>query len=257
MNYSVIIPAYNAAAVISRAIDSCLSQTLPPLEIIIVDDGSTDVTSEVLQKYSSSPPVVVIHHEQNQGVSAARNTGWNAAQGEWVAFLDSDDEWHPQKMEICAPFLSDGSLQCLCHLYQYASWEEEPVYIPAGGPGKETVPFSELLLMNKMATCSLVVRRDFSIRFDNRMRYCEDHDFLLRSGYHTDILRLLLPLARVHRRINSRGGLSGALWKMRKGELLMYFKLLHTHFLFVFLIPFLMLLSLAKHLWLLIRRKSK
>lgn len=256
MNYSVIIPAYNVAAAISKAIDSCMAQTLPPLEIIIVDDGSTDATFEVLQKYASSPFVIVIRHDRNQGVSAARNTGWNMAKGEWVAFLDSDDEWHPKKMEICAPFLSESSIQFLCHLYQYASWEEEPVLLPAGGPDAETVPFSELLIMNKMATCSLVVRKDFPIRFDNRMRYCEDHDFLLRSGYQTDILRLLVPLARVHRRINSRGGLSGALWKMRKGELFMYLKLLRTHFFFVFLVPFLMLLSLAKHLWLLIRIKK-
>jgi glycosyltransferase involved in cell wall biosynthesis len=93
---STVIPAYNAAPFLSKAIESALAQSYPLIEIIVVDDGSHDETSEIAQRY----PVVLIRHEKNRGVSSARNTGIRAAKGEWVAFLDADDTWHPQKTEI-------------------------------------------------------------------------------------------------------------------------------------------------------------
>ncbi len=94
---SVIIPTYNRARYVTAAIDSVLAQTFTDYEIIVVDDGSTDNTKEVLQSYKDK-----IHYiyQPNKGVSAARNTGIKAAKGEWIAFLDSDDEWLPEKLEM-------------------------------------------------------------------------------------------------------------------------------------------------------------
>lgn len=93
---SVIIPTYNRASVLNRAIDSVLGQTFKDWELIIVDDGSTDETSELLQSHSHES--LSIYRTSNQGVSAARNLGLQKAHGEWVAFLDSDDEWLPEKL---------------------------------------------------------------------------------------------------------------------------------------------------------------
>ena len=93
---SVIIPAYNAAAHIARAIDSVLAQSTPPLEIIVVDDGSTDDTAElVARRY----PQVTCVRQDNRGCGQARNTGCTAARGDWLAFLDADDAWLPAKLE--------------------------------------------------------------------------------------------------------------------------------------------------------------
>ncbi|MFC7076751.1 glycosyltransferase family 2 protein [Haloarcula halophila] len=94
---SVVIPTYNRASVLPRAIDSALSQTVSEIEVIVVDDASTDDTEALVDEYGSA--VTYLSHSENRGGSAARNTGIEAATGEYVAFLDSDDEWHPEKIE--------------------------------------------------------------------------------------------------------------------------------------------------------------
>lgn len=94
---SVIIPCYNRAHCVKEAIDSVLSQSFQDYEIIVVDDGSTDSTTEVLGPYGDRLTVI---RQENCGSSAARNTGIRVAQGEWIAFLDSDDRWEPDKLKI-------------------------------------------------------------------------------------------------------------------------------------------------------------
>ena len=92
---SVIIPTYNRASLVPRAIASVLSQTHRPIELVVVDDGSTDATEEVVRTLEA-PNLRYIRHERNQGQCAAINTGILAAKGEFVSFLDSDDEWRPE-----------------------------------------------------------------------------------------------------------------------------------------------------------------
>jgi len=94
---SVVIPAYNCARYISRAIESVLAQTHPADEIIVVDDGSTDDTAAVVRQYGSAVRYI---YQNNAGPSAARNTGINAARYPWIAFLDADDEWLPEKLQL-------------------------------------------------------------------------------------------------------------------------------------------------------------
>ncbi|HEY1663736.1 MAG TPA: glycosyltransferase [Verrucomicrobiae bacterium] len=93
---SVVIPTFNRAHCVGNAIDSVLAQTFKDLEIIVVDDGSTDGTMEVLEKFGDK---ICVLRQENRGVAAARNTGVRAAHGKWIAFLDSDDRWHPGKLE--------------------------------------------------------------------------------------------------------------------------------------------------------------
>ena len=93
---SVVIPAYNAEPYIVRTIESVLAQTHPPDEIIVVDDGSTDQTAERVKHYDAHVRYI---HQPNAGASQARNTGIKAANSEWIAFLDADDEWLPEKLE--------------------------------------------------------------------------------------------------------------------------------------------------------------
>ena len=94
---SVVIPAYNAGAYIARAIDSVLAQSRLADEIIVVDDGSTDDTADVVTRYESKVKYI---RQDNAGASVARNTGIEAATGEWIAFLDADDEWLPEKLKL-------------------------------------------------------------------------------------------------------------------------------------------------------------
>ena len=95
---SVVVPAYERADVVGRAIDSALAQTVEDIEIVVVDDGSSDDTRAVAEGYDD-PRVRYLAHDTNRGVSAARNTGVAAADGDYVAFLDSDDEWLPRKLD--------------------------------------------------------------------------------------------------------------------------------------------------------------
>jgi glycosyltransferase involved in cell wall biosynthesis len=98
MNVSVIIRTYNRAYIVAEAIETALNQTYGDYEVLVVDDGSTDNTAEVVERFQD-PRLRYIRHERNQGVGAACNTGVAHAQGEWIAFLDSDDLWKPEKLE--------------------------------------------------------------------------------------------------------------------------------------------------------------
>jgi glycosyltransferase involved in cell wall biosynthesis len=107
---SVVIPTYNRARTVGKAIDSILSQTFGDVEIIVVDDGSTDDSTAVLASYCGRIRTI---RQENQGVSAARNAGIRAANGKWIAFLDSDDQWHPTKLEKQLAALGEhGSKVC-------------------------------------------------------------------------------------------------------------------------------------------------
>lgn len=97
---SIVIPIFNRAATIGRAIESCLAQTCERYEILLVDDGSSDDLDTALRPFlDGDPRIRLVRHAANQGVSAARNTGVREAKGDLIAFLDSDDAWHPTKLE--------------------------------------------------------------------------------------------------------------------------------------------------------------
>lgn len=102
---SVVIPAHNAERYLGEAIDSALGQTVPPLEVVVVDDGSDDRTAEVARAFGER---VRCHSQPQGGIGAARNRGVELARGEYIAFLDSDDIWLPRKLELqLAAFTAD------------------------------------------------------------------------------------------------------------------------------------------------------
>ena len=103
---SVVIPTYNYAHFVTGAVESALAQTYPDREVIVVDDGSTDDTRDRLAPFEGRIRYI---HQENQGLSAARNTGIRAARGALVAFLDSDDLWHPEKLAVQARYLEGTS----------------------------------------------------------------------------------------------------------------------------------------------------
>jgi glycosyltransferase involved in cell wall biosynthesis len=144
---SAIIPAYNAAAFIGSAIESALAQTCPPVEIIVVDDGSTDDTAEVVRQFAE--PVRLLT-QTNGGPAAARNHAARAASGEWLAFLDADDLWLPQKLEREIAFISDASVAIVHCL---AEGQEEKLAIP------DDVDFERLWTRNCISNSSVLLRR--------------------------------------------------------------------------------------------------
>lgn len=115
--FSVVIPAFNAAATIARAIGSVRAQSFPAHEIIVVDDGSLDATAEVVQAYGATVRLI---RQQNAGVSVARNAGAAAASGDWLAFLDADDWYAPDRLKLHADWIEeDPTLDFLTGDYEY------------------------------------------------------------------------------------------------------------------------------------------
>lgn len=116
-NFSIIIPAYNSEATLVRAIDSVLDQNYQAQEIIVVDDGSTDGTPEVAARYGSKLCYI---RQDNAGVSSARNHGAQVASGDWLAFLDADDWYYPDRLRLHAEWIrEDASLDFLTGDYEY------------------------------------------------------------------------------------------------------------------------------------------
>ena len=97
MTISVVIPTYNSGVLLKQTLDSALNQTLAPDEIIVVDDGSTDGTPDWVRAHYGARVTVI--EQRNGGVADARNAGWRASSGDWIAFLDHDDVWYPDKLE--------------------------------------------------------------------------------------------------------------------------------------------------------------
>ncbi|BBA32419.1 glycosyltransferase [Methylocaldum marinum] len=119
VKFSVVIPVYNGAGTLARAIDSVLAQSHPAYEIIVVDDGSTDATRDVAQSFGEK---VRYCYQQNAGVSAARNAGANLARGDWLAFLDADDYYYEDRLRPHAEFIAaDGGLDFLTGDFDYRS----------------------------------------------------------------------------------------------------------------------------------------
>lgn len=243
ISFSVIIPAFNAGKTIELAIRSCFFQTYPPLEIIIVDDGSTDDTVEKV-KLLNNDLIKLITLPRNCGVSNARNTAWDLAVGNYIAFLDSDDQWHPKKLGLIATHLQkNDTIDLIFHQYTVKDFDTNSM------ENTDLVPFSfsDFLISNPAQTSCVCLKTTLSFRFDKSMSYCEDHDLLLQIAHQHTCFELPLKLTKLGRPQLSKGGLSGNLWKMRKGEMKAYAHLYRLNKGFALLIPFLFLFSLMKY----------
>lgn len=177
---SVVIPTFNRLATLPRAIDSVRAQTRPADEIIIVDDGSTDGTSDWI---AARHPAIRLIRQENAGVSAARNRGIHAASSDWIALLDSDDAWMPEKLERQLEAIERNPSAVLCHT--------EEIWIRNGrrvNPMKKHAKaggwiFQRCLPLCAISPSSAIVRRDVLIElggFDESLPACEDYDLWLR-----------------------------------------------------------------------------
>lgn len=181
---SVVIPAYNAAAHISEALESLRAQTCREMEVIVVDDGSVDDTHGIIAR---DFPEVRCIRQSNAGASSARNRGVQEARGEWVAFLDADDAWHPDKLRAQLALMQRHPGVRLCR-----TWGSETPLSDTGSlqSGSDGLPAHELLpsmastLLNPYFTTSTVmVRRDAFLQvggFDTSLKIAEDIDLYLR-----------------------------------------------------------------------------
>ncbi len=217
---SVVIPTFNRASVVLEAVDSILAQSMTDLEILVVDDGSTDGTGDLIAVRFANEPRLRYRYQPNAGVAAARNAALDLATGEFVAFLDSDDTWQPWHLGLMLAALdreatagmiwtetdfvdsngtmtSTSALTTLMSAYGYFSKEDlfassSPLAglaanIPIGYRDHRLYVgdvFSPMLMGNLLLTSTVVMRReclDVVGRFDERLQVGEDYEFFLRA----------------------------------------------------------------------------
>ena len=194
MKISVIIPTYNRRHTLERAIDSVLSQTFKPFEIIIVDDGSEDGTRNWVQE---AYPSIKYIYQSNNGVSSARNKGIRSSRGSWIALLDSDDAWMPEKLEDQVIFINENPGLLFCHTNEI--WIRNGVRVNQMKKHQKYGGdlFKYCLDLCRMTRSSSLIKKEVfeDVRlFHESLTVCEDYDLWLRITANYTILFLDRPL---------------------------------------------------------------
>lgn len=195
---SVIIPTYNRAPLLERAIASVLKQTVLPREIIIIDDGSDDQTGHLVKCIENFSDVKLLYYKQkNSGPASARNRGIEMSSSAFLAFLDSDDHWHKRKIEIQSRELVKNNQCRISHTRE--KWfrrgehlNQKKIHLPPGGN-----IFNSCLKLCCVGMSTVMMNRsifdDYGL-FDETLRCCEDYDFWLRVSVVEDFLLIDVPL---------------------------------------------------------------
>ena len=207
---SCIIPVFNGARYAAAAIRSVLAQTAPPLEVLVVDDGSTDDTARVVGAFGDE---VTFLQQANAGVSAARNRGVQSARGDLLCFLDADDQLHPEKLaRQCAHLQARPGLE-FCDARTQYFWSEELTAGELARDHRHAHTFWHDDIAGHISTW--LIRRAVFDRiglFDEHLRFSEDTDWRLRfqdSGGQIETLQMVLSYRRLHPRNVTAGDRQG------------------------------------------------
>lgn len=230
VNVSVVIPSYNSSATIERAVKSVLNQTVLPIEIIIVDDCSTDIIyKQVLmaleQRYKDIILIRILSLKVNSGPATARNAGWDIACGKYVAFLDSDDAWHPQKLEIQYEYMcSHEEIFLSSHAITVLKGGKEDEFFKNRylGNNLKTIEMNPKEMLFKHfsdGTPCIMLKNSKRYRFKEGKRYAEDYLLWLSVLFENKGVFIDCSLSAAYKDLYGTSGLSEDLWKLEKGEL--------------------------------------
>lgn len=226
-----------------------------PHEVILVEDASPDggetldTIRHLADEYGDAFVVKVIALMENSGAGSARNRGWDVAGQPHIAFLDADDAWHPQKIEIQYGWMSEHPEYGLVGHAQSLQKESDKTW-PALGPdvSVHSVSKNKALFSNPFATRTVMLKRDLPFRFEEGKRYAEDYLLwlqIIQSNQPTAYIDM--PLASTYKEDYGSGGLSGRLWKMEVGELEAYWVLHRNGFIGLLMLSCLFIYSLVKY----------
>jgi glycosyltransferase involved in cell wall biosynthesis len=197
---SVIIPTHNRGEMLRRAIDSVLNQTYKDFELIVISDGCTDNTDEIVASYAD-PRIKFFSHEKSRGTSAARNTGIRASTGQYVAFLDDDDEWTPKKLELQMPIIENSPLE-VGLVYTWMDYLFHGKSIAVHAPRLRGNVFENMLDKQALGGCpTIIIKHEVLDRvdgFNENLPRGNDADFIRRitKYYHVDYVPKIL--AKIH-----------------------------------------------------------
>jgi teichuronic acid biosynthesis glycosyltransferase TuaG len=213
-NISVIIPCHNSGETILRALSSVCRQTIKPKELIIVDDSSSDNTSGLLKDFSNQEhdfPVILINNDLNLGAGLSRNKGWDIASGDWVSFLDSDDAWLENKLEMQIDFVRNIPEVDVIS-FKSGLFSKNNKFGKTSSGDFHKLKFHRMLFRNQVVTRTVAVRSSISNRFP--IGLSEDYGLwleLLAEGF--NIFKVENVVALTFRPEFSKGGVSSQLVK--------------------------------------------
>jgi len=223
---SIIIPVYNAETSIESTLNSVAAQTYTNWELIIVNDGATDGSHEKITRFLESSDLtkndILYFVQDNAGVSKARNEGMKRAKGDFIALLDSDDQWLPSKLEEQLVVMQEHPEVDL--LSTNRNGEHYDGFL--GSKFDILVPISSkrLMLKNFLLTPTVLFKSEVLTSvgyFNEQMKHCEDLEFFIRisNTYNCYLLNKSLVITGDGKPSFGHSGLSAALWKMEQGEL--------------------------------------
>lgn len=226
---SVVIPCFRCVKTLERAIASVAAQTLLPAEVILVDDASGDGTPALLREISrryESGWIRLVLLVQNVGAGSARNAGWAVASQPLIAFLDADDAWHFQKIEIQYGYMAANPNVALSgHGFRLLKQDVLPYWEVKKSAALHITKW-RMILSNQFVTPSVMVRRDVAYRFLDRQRHMEDHMLWLSLVCAGEVVvKLPVALAAIYKHPFGVTGLSSMVWLMERSELGNYMRL--------------------------------
>jgi glycosyltransferase involved in cell wall biosynthesis len=221
---SVIIPVFNRKALVARAIDSVLAQTYQDLEVVLIDDGSTDGSGAVLDEYTiKHPGRVKVIHQKNAGQVVARNNGIKVAIGKYIAFLDSDDTWLPHKLDRQIPLFQKNVGLVYAGIFEVDGKEKIVQEVRPEKKMRGNI-FYQLLEKNAMTGGSVVVTRESLDRvglFDEKLKAAENWDLWIRISKHFLVDFVDEPLIKY---LKHDGNMSSDMNLMQKASMSIYAK---------------------------------
>lgn len=223
---SVVIPCYRCADTIERAVESVATQSLPPKEILLVDDCSRDdgktltVLHRVQKEFQGKVEIKVLSLKKNNGPAVARNAGWDAATQPYIAFLDADDEWCSEKLSIQYEYMRENpDIAVTGHLYINLPGNK-PALPPSSRLSHKNVSPLSLLFRNCFPASSVMLKSGINFRFPVGKRYAEDFYLWQQVAFAKfPIVRIEVPLVNYYKAQYGESGLSAQLWQMERGEL--------------------------------------
>ncbi len=223
VDISVVIPCYNNAYSIERAIESVVQQTWLPKEIIIGDDCSQDTSREIVrqfkERYTGVVKIIQVKNKENAGSAKARNIAWDVATSKYVAFLDADDSWHKKKLEIQFGYLLDHSDVDICgHKYEVVEEQTLPESKDVTVKSVLVLTLLKMWIKPRMCTPSVIIRRELSFRFRTFKNHSVDYLLwmeILLEGHKGVVLDV--PLCFLHKDAYGAGGVSADMRKMFEG----------------------------------------
>ncbi len=220
---SVVMPSYNTAKYIAESIESVINQTYPYWELIIVDDCSTDDTDSVVANYLSDTRIRYLKNETNSGAAISRNYALREAKGKWVAFLDSDDVWLPEKLETQIAFMLENDYKFTCTDYRIRL---NGTWLPYVYTSPKVITRRKLFNYCYFSTITVIYDREFVglVQIEN-LRKNNDYAMWFEITKKTPCYRFSKCLSYYYKHDDSTSG--GSKWKLIKHHYVLYRKGLH------------------------------